>query len=194
MDEGLVKDALCKLVDDNKAGLVGGLSVGGEDLAIRQISPSILTPAELPISIGVHSPRNTEFYDAVIMGGNTLRQSQQSKNKKVHYDIELHISDQARYASGEGPGEDSEKFVTHNRAFDTFVARTVQLLRDNAYISPLSGSWKIEVLGYGGSEDRRIERDNWHQWTEDANGVRSAIFYSVLKFTIETCQEPSPTA
>jgi hypothetical protein len=183
--------SLKKLIGDNSAAIVAGVSVGGVSKEIYQLTKSILTSSAghgLHVATVVTDGR--EWYDTPPIKANVRRQSQQSTNEKVLYSCEFHISDYAELVQDEGPGQANEHFETANAAFDTVVDRIVKVLRDNPNITPASGSYIIE-LEDPDDESRAIEREERHYTVEDARGARD-VFYSILRFRCTTCGEPDP--
>ena len=192
MNEDAVKAAVKKLVDDNKATLVAGLTVGGVAKEISQTTKSVFTIAEMPVHVGVFCSAAEEWYETQMMGNNVRRQSEQSKVEKNWYDIEIHFSDMAAQDEDERPGGATEHFETSQAAFDKIVDRFIKLLKDNPNIPPASGSYTIEVLDDGSNEARRRRRENRHYGEKDAAGGWRDIYYSVVKIRLETCGEPDP--
>lgn len=191
MNEDAVKAAVKKLVDDNEATLVAGLTVGGIAKAIGQTTQSVFTIAEFPIHVGVVVTSAEEWFETIAMGNNVRRQSQQQKIKRNRYDTEVHFSDMAVQVEDEQPGTTTEHFETAQAVFDKVVDRFVKLLEDNPNIPPASGSYTIEVLDDGSNEARRKRRQNQH-YREDTAGGRRSIFYSIVRLQLETCGEPDP--
>jgi hypothetical protein len=192
LNEDAVKAALKKLVDDNAATLVAGLTVGTIAKVIGQTTQSMFTIAKLPIHVGVGITTADEWYETTMMGANVRRQSQQKKIKKNLYSAEVHFSDEAAQVSGESPGTTTEHFETSQAAFDKVVDRFIKLLEDNPDIPPAVGSYTIEVLDDGSTEARRKRRENRHYREQDASGARRDVYYSIVKIQVETCGEPDP--
>ncbi len=192
MNVDAVKAAVKKLVDDNVATLVAGLTVGTIAKVIGQTTQSMFTVAKLPVHVGVACTVAEEWFETTMMGANVRRQSQQSKIKKNRYDIEVHFSDLAAHISGESPGTATEHFETSQAAFDKIVDRFVKLLEDNPNIPPAVGSYVIEVLDDGSTEARRKRRSNHHYRERDAARASREFYYSIVKVQIETCGEPDP--
>lgn len=183
--------SLKKLVGDNEAVIVAGISVGGHDEDIVQLTTSILTEsAGLGLHVATVVTDGREWYDTPPIKSNVRRQAQQSKNKKVRYGCEVHVSDYASKVEDEGPGQTYEHFETDNAAFNKIVDRIVKVLRDNPEITPASGSYVIELEDLD-DESRAIEREERHYTVADARGARD-VFYSVLRFRCTTCGEPDP--
>lgn len=193
MNEHAIKSAIKQLIEDNSSSLVSGLSAGDIDLEIAQITTSALTPMMTPIAIGVSISRSVEYYRARIIGGNTLRQSQQSATKETVHDVVIDTSGSAWLVTGEGPGESREHFETSEEVWATYTDRVVQMLRDNPDITPVSGSYTIELFGDGNDEDRRIEKENRHFRDDRDEGV-AYYFYTVIRFRVRACGEPNPNA
>lgn len=192
MNEDAIKAAVKKLVDDNVATLVAGLTVGTIAKTIGQTTQSMFTVATLPIHVGVTCTEAGEWYETTMMGANVRRQSQQSKIQKNRYDIEIHFSDIATKVADEGPGATAEHFEASQAAFDKVVDRFVKLLKDNPNIPPASGSYTIEVLDDGSTEARRKRRSNHHYREQDAARASREFYYSIVKVQLETCGEPDP--
>jgi hypothetical protein len=109
----------------------------------------------------------------------------------VSYEMEIHVTDYAQIQGGEETGTPWELYEKDEQAFDTFVARLMELFRINTNIPPESGSFTIEVEGNGGNTDREIIRRDFHAFGEDADGSPLAGLYTVLSFKIRTCNEPA---
>jgi hypothetical protein len=187
VNEDAIKSAFKKLVDDNKAALVAGLAITKQ---ILQITKSVMTPAEVGICVATIVTDVDEWYDTSLVGANVRRQAEQAKNKKCRYSMELHVSDWAAPVSGEKAGTATEPFETADTAFNTVADRMVKMLRDNPNVPPVSGSYKIEVFDED-DESRRIRRSN-HHYRSTAGGNRETVFYSIIRFTAQTCGEPNP--
>jgi hypothetical protein len=193
-NEDLIKRAVKLLIYNNRSDLVDGLSFAGTDLAISQITRTVLTVGRLPgLHLAVVCPSWEEHANAYVPGGSSIRYSHAKKQIEAEYEIEVHSALDASPSGGEAVEKYLQQFENAQAAFDTFVARLANLFRDNETIPPETGSFTIELLPKDGTaNDRRIAKESRTGWYADGAGIPIATLWDILRFRVGTCGEPDP--
>lgn len=190
-----IKAAIKKLIWDNGDTLVTDLYQGTERLVIQQITTTELTNAfSSGITMSVVCRKWSEVCRAAVVGGNSVSYANAKTVKVAEYDIEVAINMMAHVSPGED-GDYVQPFEEDQALFDLFVARVVELFRDSETITPVSGSYVIEIVPKEGREyDRRIDGESQTGFREDDGDNIYALLREVLRFKVQTCGAPSPNA
>jgi hypothetical protein len=195
VNDDLVKAAIKKLISDNSAALVAGLTAGPHAKVIGQLTTSRYTVPTIPIFVWIDIPRSYEHYDAEELGNALSAEYVVNRARRINwYDVELHIGDYASTRTGEKIGGSSEQFETDVATFEVFVKRLAQLFRTNYQFQSVATDFTLEVADGGNpSRARPIDRRDLSSYIRDAKGGVSAGLYNILSFRIETCGEPTPS-
>ncbi len=188
MNSADLKAAIKQLYVTNRDVLVADLTLPGRVVKINQITTASLTAFEIPVGLGIEIVNVYEFFDVSALGGSARRQSQQSKNKRVRYNMEIDVGAYVSPTEGERTGGETEFYETYTAVMDKVADRVVQVLRDNPSIPPISpGTHTIEVYDDRESgQTRGIRRVNRHRRDDDI-GSHRGLFHAVISFAIEVC-------
>jgi len=184
MNESKVALGYKKLIDDNREVLLDGLSAGGEEKEIKQLTSSILTPPELYYFVAVDVEQATMEYDSPKMPANISHSVAKDVSRLPFdtYEVRIYVLD---YAVQTEPLESVlQSFEEEHETFRIFTDRIVNLLDHADRVTyELYTMW---IPGTRGNEDRRITKSNRPDSWEDENGTYFRLLTEIA-FQVRAC-------
>lgn len=182
MDQKACLLALRKLILDNEATLVDGLSHQGAARSLKTVTVSVRVPPTAYYHILIQIRRSES---------RTIPEGGKNRYKATEYSVyhcTIHVSDAAFPQK-----EETNVFEKMTLDFRTLCDRIESMLRDQMKFSadPPNDSSVFNLMKTSGGTDREIRVTNLdHNWTEAETMMIGSVLYSTIEFVLEErCQK-----